>query len=315
MAYKGKHETPTKYSAPNKNKRSGISLRLIIRSAAIIGLMVTGFLIARHIWQEHRSDRLNAQLQQAVESAVPAATPELKNEEKASATPKPIPDPELSSVPESTAEPNPEPTATASPSPRPETAPIRVDFDSLLAQNEDTIGWLYCEGTPINYAIVRRENDNDYYLNHLFSGESNEKGTIFADKRNKTPFEEWNTVLYGHNMKDGSMFGIIDEYGEQEFYEAHPVMYLLTPEKDYKVEICSAFLTGLASTTFEFPRTVGNPAKTIDDIEKYSYIETGIVPTTEDKLLSFSTCYEQNDHRYVVIGILRELERTEDGQT
>ena len=139
----------------------------------------------------------------------------------------------------------------------------------------------------------------------------NEKGTVYADKRNKTPFEEWNTILYGHNMKDDSMFGLIDEYGQQEFYEKHPVMYIITPDKDYKVEICCSFLTGLESTTFEFPRTEGNPAKTIDDITKYSYIDTGIIPTLEDKLVSFSTCYEEADHRYVVIGVLRELERIE----
>lgn len=105
----------------------------------------------------------------------------------------------------------------------------------------------------MNYPIVQREGDNEYYLDHLFNGSVNESGTIFADYRNTQPFAEWNTVLYGHNMKDGSMFGIMDEYGSMDFYNQHPIMYIITPEKDYKVEICSAFLTRVDSAVFQFP--------------------------------------------------------------
>lgn len=311
MAYKGKHEAQhsapprnkTEYRPVKRKKRQGLSVRGIIHIAAIVGALIVGFLIVRHVWQDLRSDKLNAELAEAVEFASPAPSAAVK----ATAVPKPSASPAPSASPEPTATPAP----TPEPTPTPEVAPIKVDFAKLKKENKDIIGWLYCEDTPVNYAVVWREGDNEYYLDHLFSGEQNEKGTIFADKRNKTPFEEWNTVLYGHNMKDGSMFGIMDEYGQQEFYDEHPVMYLITPEKDYKVEICCSFLTGLESTTFEFPRTEGNPAKTIDDIEKYSYIETGVTPTVEDKLVSFSTCYEELDHRYVVIGVLRELERIE----
>lgn len=321
MAYKGRHEAgDSHYSQPvghrsrrpemntyhpprRRKKKKDSALRRFVHTAAIVGLFVLGFLIVRHIWQDMRSDKLNAELAQSVELNETISKPEKPN------TPAVTAQPENSPVPTATPEPTPSPEPTPEPTPTPEIAPIKVDFDKLKRQNKDVIAWLYCEDTPINYAVVWRDDDNDYYLDHLINGEVNEKGTIFADKRNDTPFEEWNTVLYGHNMKDDSMFGVIDEYGEQEFYDAHPVMYLITPEKDYKIEICSAFLTGLESTTFEFPRTVGNPAKTIDDITRYSYIDTGIIPTEEDKLVSFSTCYEQDDHRYVVIGILRELER------
>ena len=294
------------YQPPRrKKKKRGPNLRGIIHVAAIIGLLIVGFLMVRHLWWDKRSDKLNEELQQAVEINSPAVSAAPSAKPVASATPKP------SATPAPSASPTPTPSPTPEPTPTPEVAPIKVDFDKLKKENKDVIGWLYCEDTKVNYAIVWREGDNEYYLDHLFNGEQNEKGTVFADKRNKTPFEEWNTVLYGHNMKDDSMFGIIDEYGQQEFYDEHPIMYIITPEKDYKVEICCSFLTGLESTTFEFPRTEGNPAKTIDDIEKYSYIDTGIVPTLEDKLVSFSTCYEEDDHRYVVIGVLRELERLE----
>ena len=310
MSYRGKHEAAhekTSYSRPARKKR-GIGLRAVIHWLSILGLVIVGFLIVRHAVQDIRSDRLNEKISSAVVAKLPALP---------SNTPKPTPaatpSPKPSATPAPTASPSPtaSPEPTPEPTPTPERAPIKVDFDKLMAQNEDVIGWIYCEDTPINYAIVQRADDNEYYLDHLLSGESNEKGSIFADKRNVTPFEEWNTILYGHNMKDDSMFGLIDEYGEQEFYEQHPVMYILTPYREFKVEICCSFLTSVESTTFEFPRTEGNPAKTIDDIEKYSYIDTGIVPTEEDRLVSFSTCYEEDDHRYVVIGILRELEKAE----
>lgn len=289
---------------PRRKKKKGFGLRNVIHIAAIVGLVVVGFLIVRHLWWDKRSDKLNEELQQAVELVDPApAAAGVKPAAKPSATPK------ASATPAPSASPTPTPSPTPEPTPTPETAPIKVDFKPLQAQNKDVVAWLYCEDTKVNYAVVQREGDNEYYLDHLLNGEVNEKGTVFIDKRNKTPFEEWNTILYGHNMKDDTMFGIIDEYGQQEFYEEHPIMYIITPDKDYKVEICCSFLTGLESTTFEFPRTDGNPAKTIDDITKYSYIDTGIIPTLEDKLVSFSTCYEEADHRYVVIGVLRELER------
>lgn len=316
MAYKGKHEAPqsremhvrpeaaakkTAYKPPRRRKNKGFGMRKLIHIAAILGIIVVGFIIVRHVWQGIRSDKMNDELRQAVQISTPAPTAVLT----------PAPKPAASAKPSATPAPTATPEPTPSPTPTPETAPIKVDFKDLKSRNKDVIAWIMCPGTELNYAVVQREGDNEYYLDHLLSGEQNEHGTIFADKRNKTPFEEWNTVLYGHNMKDGTMFGIIDEYGKQEFYDEHPVMYLVTPEKDYKIEICCSFLTGLESTTFEFPRTEGNPAKTIDDITKYSYIKTGIIPTLEDKLVSFSTCYEELDHRYVVIGVLRELERIE----
>lgn len=311
MAYRGKHELhkkqyPTRKKAHRRRNRQG-SVRPLVHLISVAGVLVFGFLLARYFWQDIRSDMLNEELGMAVELNTPAPAEQIPD--ISPVLPSAEPAPLVTPSPSPAIQPTPEPIPTPEPTPTPELAPIKVDFEKLSKENKDIIAWIFCQDTPINYAVVYRNDDNEYYLNHLLNGEYNEKGTIFVDKRNKTPFEEWNTILYGHNMKDGSMFGCIDEYGEQKFYEAHPVMYLITPEKDYKIEICSSFLTGLESTSFEFPRTQGNPLKTIDDITRYSYIETGIIPTEEDRLVSFSTCYESLQQRYVVIGILRELER------
>jgi len=325
MAYRGKHEQ-SEYThsshrtngredyrcsaytygdeytpAKGKKKRCSV-LRPVIHFGSLALAAVFIFLMARHIFWGAENKRLNEEIvSQAVQSAEETPTP------LPTSTPAPTP----SATPEPTPEPTPTPTPepTPEPTPKPEMAPVKIDFDTLKAQNKDTIGWIYLEGTPINYPIVRRDNDNEYYLDHLFNGSQNENGTIFADYRNTQPFEEWNTVLYGHNMKDGAMFGYMDEYSAQPFYDTHPVPYIMTPEKDYKVEICASFLTNVDTAVFQFPRTEGNPVKLIDDVVNYSYINTGVVPTTEDSLVTFSTCYMEDSHRFVIIGVLRDLYR------
>lgn len=89
-----------------------------------------------------------------------------------------------------------------------ETSPISVDFDTLKEANEDVIGWLYCEDTPINYPVLQSD-DNSYYLRRLVNGEWNVAGSLFMDYRNNLSNNDWNTVIYGHNMKNDSMFGTL----------------------------------------------------------------------------------------------------------
>ena len=122
-----------------------------------------------------------------------------------------------------------------------ETAPIKVDFDLLRAQNEDVIAWIYCPDTPINYPIVQSSN-NEHYLRRLLDGSYNISGTLFMDFRNSADFSDWNSIIYGHNIKNDSMFGTLPLYEEQSYFDEHPVMYLLTPEKDYKINIRTNFL-------------------------------------------------------------------------
>ena len=314
MAYRGKHEQ-SEYlhvdyrqvrKTPQQKKKKRSVLRPVIHFGSLALAAVFIFLMARHIFWGVENDRLNeaivSQAVQSVESPAP---------DEAAASPVPTETPAPTATPEPTPEPTPTPTPepTPEPTPKPEMAPVKIDFDTLKAQNKDTIGWIYLEGTPINYPIVRREGDNEYYLDHLFNGSQNENGTIFVDYRNTQPFKEWNTLVYGHNMKDGSMFGIMDEYSAQYFYDKCPVLYIMTPEADYKVEICASFLTNVDMAVFQFPRTEGNAAKLIDDITKYSYINPGLIPTPEDRLVSFSTCYMEDSHRFVIIGVLRELYR------
>lgn len=121
----------------------------------------------------------------------------------------------------------------------PETPPIEVDFQALLAVNPDIQGWIYCADTPIDYPVLYSEN-NDTYLRRDYEGNYSNAGSIFIEALNQPGFADSNTIVYGHNMRDGSMFAVLKEWADPEFAESHQDFWLLTPEQNYKVQVFSA---------------------------------------------------------------------------
>ena len=119
-----------------------------------------------------------------------------------------------------------------------EVAPIKIDFEELQATNPDVVGWIYCPDTVIDYPVLQGHN-NDLYLHHDYTGDYNINGSIFCDAGGTRGFLDPNTIVYGHNMNSGSMFATLEKWGEQEYYEEHPVMWLLTPTQDYKIVLFS----------------------------------------------------------------------------
>lgn len=189
-----------------------------------------------------------------------------------------------------------------------ETAPIQVDFNVLADTNEDIIGWLYSEDTPINLPIVQ-SSDNDYYLRRMVDGTWNSSGSLFADCRNTSDFSDNNTIIYGHNMKNDEMFGTLPNYEEQSYYDEHPVMWLLTPDGDYKIELVAGYVTEDTDDVYS-----------LDQSEEavFAMVQQGIAESTfipdaavhrEDRFLTLSTCsYEYENARYVLIGRLIPLQ-------
>lgn len=96
----------------------------------------------------------------------------------------------------------------------------KIDFDKLLQKNPDTRAWIKLKRTNINYPIVQGSN-NDFYLYRMFNKEYNRKGSIFVDSRIENPFQDFMTIVYGHNMKDNTMFSHLMDYKDQEFYDKH----------------------------------------------------------------------------------------------
>lgn len=189
------------------------------------------------------------------------------------------------------------------------TAPISVDFAELMKVNPDVIGWIYCEGTKISYPILQSD-DNDAYLHTMIDGSYNKAGSIFMDYRNSPNFSDLGTVIYGHNMKNDSMFGTLNEYKKQEYYEAHPVMWVLTPEKTYRLEIIAALDTLDDSIAYDIPASEDELKEYLQWAVKRSDIETDVDISKTMRVVTLSTCYSASydNTRYIVVGELIEIE-------
>ena len=124
-----------------------------------------------------------------------------------------------------------------------------VDFTALAAVNPDVTAWLYGPDTGISYPVVQG-TDNDYYLDHLLDGTANSAGCLFVDTSCRPDFSGRNTVIYGHRMKNGTMFAALGNYQEQVYYDAHPVFLLVTPEGRYVVELFSGYVADTAESAW-----------------------------------------------------------------
>ena len=183
-----------------------------------------------------------------------------------------------------------------------------VDFEGLQAINPDVIGWIVCEGTNIDYPIVQGETNNTY-LHHMFTGEYNYAGSIFMECQNAKDFSDVNTILYGHHMRNGSMFHDLVLYKEDGFYEEHPYMLILTPEHNYVLEIFAGFVSSLKEDSWilDFESEEERIDWLLKRMEK-SEFETPVEVTAADRVVTLSTCsYEFSNARYVMYGILIEI--------
>lgn len=191
--------------------------------------------------------------------------------------------------------------------PKKELPPISVDFASLAEENADTVAWLYSKDTPINYPVVQ-STDNDYYLRRGFNGKYNYYGTLFADYRTSGEFSGKNTLIYGHNMKNAEMFGSLINYKEQEYFDAHPLLWLFTPEKNYKIKLVAGIEVPGTSELFDALANPDEAEKVIRDAIENSTFKSDYTYSEDDRFVTLSTCsYDYADARYIVIGKLEDF--------
>lgn len=175
------------------------------------------------------------------------------------------------------------------------------ELDALMRQeNEDYVGWLTIQDTEIDYPIVQY-SDNDYYLHHTFEGTENAAGTLFIDSNIPEGTEGKHVVVYGHNMKNGSMFAGLKKFREEDFYEEHKTFRVNTKTGFYVYEIFAVSVVSPDSEvyTLEFE----NDAAFMDYIartKERSIYDTGVDVEPEDKIISLSTCVNKNVDRLVV---------------
>lgn len=182
---------------------------------------------------------------------------------------------------------------------------LQIDFAGLKDINLDVAAWIHIPALDISYPVVRGE-DNSFYLTHLFSGEYNINGSIFVDYHNQPDFTDQNTIVYGHNMKNGSMFGTLDEYNNPKVFEQHPVFYIYVPGKilEYRIFSCYAGRTGSEGYIYRFPEK-DDFQKFLDTVSSYAAYDTGTELVVTDRVVTLSTCVNSNrNYRYLVHGKL-----------
>ena len=182
-----------------------------------------------------------------------------------------------------------------------------VDFEKLLEMNSDVVGWIrFDEPSEINYPVVQGR-DNEEYLKRTFEANTNKLGTLFVDVNNPGDFSGRNTFIYGHNMKNGSMFAQLLKYKDDSFYKEHPYFYIYTP--DGKVRTYEIFSAGVVKDTSDsYIMDYADDAAFqtyIDYIKQQSAYPTSAEVTTASKIVSLSTCTNvRDDERLLVHGVM-----------
>ncbi len=190
-----------------------------------------------------------------------------------------------------------------------DTLAVLPEYQELLIKNPDTVGWLKIPGTEINYPVVQRD-DNEYYLNHSFEGEDDNNGALFVDNRCDIVNQHSNTIIYGHNMNSGLMFGNLDAFLDQKYYEAHKLLNFNTIYEHRTYEIVAVCLSRVeyqdensyryynfiqAENRAEWDAFVAN----VNKLSIFSH-EVDLVET--DKVLTLSTCnnYTEDGRLFIV---------------
>jgi len=182
----------------------------------------------------------------------------------------------------------------------------QVDFDELSKINPEIVGWIYIEGTDINYPVVQGP-DNDYYLKHLFDGTYNSSGCIFLDYRCATDFSDRHNIIYGHHMNNKTMFGGLMSYKDQTFYDEHSVALLVTPTAYYKIQFFSGYVSDNWGNAWDLVLDDSSYAAWLHEIQAKSCFETEYAPAPEDRIITLSTCtYEFDSAKFVLHGYISE---------
>lgn len=189
----------------------------------------------------------------------------------------------------------------------------RPDFETLLQWNPDIAGWLWSPETDIDYPVVQG-SDNDYYLNHTADGVTSIIGSIFMESQNRKEFQDDVTILYGHHIRGGRMFSSLSGYKKQSYYEEHPVLYLYTPDQNYRVELFAGEILDGQKGSFPlmFERADVRE-KWLEKLLVSSTFKSSVTVEEHERILALCTCsYEYNNARYAVYGVLRDMEEVQN---
>lgn len=247
--------------------------KVCIAVLLLIAVVCTGVVVA-YLWTEQRNKDIYTKLQEEV-----GELPEVKTEEEA----EPEADPGVE---------------------------IPIDFASLQALNPDIYAWIQIAGTNINYPILQSAEDDSYYLMRTAERQEGYPGSIYTESCNQKDFMDFNTLIYGHDMADGSMFQNLHNYADAAYMESHPDVVIYTPEKMLTYRIFAAVVYDdrhiMKSFDFHFTSERQRFLDTIYSARNMSnVIRDDITVDENSRIITMSTCMTgQDDKRFIVGAVL-----------
>lgn len=284
-----------------QNSQSNINVRLIIHIVCIVGFLCC---VAWLIWYLIGIHNNNELMNELGENYV--------------ITPQPMAV-QPTDVPVSTPEPNlfgdrEYPDFTGLDVPR-----LELDFDGLQEISPDIYAWLYVPDTAINYPVVQRAGDADYYLRRDVEGNSNSAGSIFTQYYNHKDWLDNLTVIYGHNMDDGSMFASLHYFEDSMFFEEHPYIYVYTPDYTLVYQVFAAYKYSDVHLILNYTMNDHDTfALYLDQVMAMDglndNIDRDVEVTADDRVITLSTCMSISggEYRYLVQAKLYAVEKTEN---
>lgn len=192
-----------------------------------------------------------------------------------------------------------------------------IDFKTLQKRNKEIFGWLYIPDTNIDYPLLQSNKSDDYYLHNDIYGNYKYAGSLYCEYSNSTNLDDRVTVIYGHNMIDGSMFANLHKFRDTAFFNKHTEFYIYTPERKLTYQVVSAyeFDDRHILNTYNFAQdkvfegyleSVQNPHSVSGNVNKKPDHKL----TINDKIVTLSTCLDSGDGRYLLQGVLVKDEPT-----
>jgi len=187
---------------------------------------------------------------------------------------------------------------------------LLAQYQALSRQNPGMAGWIRIDGTSINYPVMHTPNDGDFYLDHGFDKEAAKSGVPFIDARCAVNPLGTNTIIYGHNMKNGTMFADLEKYSDEAFYAAHPTIHFDTLYAQHEYEIIAVFESQVPrkkDMVFKYYDYVNvDDAEVFNEyirsIQALSLYDTGTKVSCGDMLITLVTCaYYTENGRFVVV--------------
>lgn len=261
---------------------------IIVVVLLLVAFGVSAFMVGSYVLESREQEKLRNELANMVSTTPPTTTQE-----------QTLP-PETTQVPEST---------EATEATVPTEPPIIPEYQKLYEQNNDTVGWLQIEGTKLNNPVMQTPDDPNYYLKRDFNRNASDWGAVYAWGSADLKAPSDNVTLFGHTMKDGSMFACLHNYTEKSYWEKNKLIFFNTLNEYHTYKIYAVFKTSANIGSFAYHQFVDaeNPEDFNDFVstcKALSFYDTGITPVYGDKLLTLSTCeYTLDNGRLVVCAV------------